>query len=87
MQGEDDKMSLLLKGALSHPDRREILGYLMGSAEEASTGALAAALGLDAVKVSYHLKVLRGAELVVEVEEEQGHGERAYVAAGMSGAG
>jgi DNA-binding transcriptional ArsR family regulator len=85
MQDEDHKMKRLLKGALSHPDRGKILGYLLGNAEETSTSELAGALGLDAAKVSYHLKVLRGADLVMQVEEEQGRGERAYLAAGLAG--
>ncbi len=86
MCSEDHKMkNRLLKGAFSHPDRREVLGYLMGSAEGASASELADVLGLDAVKVSYHLKVLRDADLVMQVEEGQGQGELAYLAAGLAG--
>ena len=85
MQADNNKMTRLLKRALSHPDRREILGYLMGSAEETSTSELADALDLDAAKVSYHLKVLRDADLVMQAEEAQGQGERTYLAAGMAG--
>jgi len=85
MQAEDKKMNRLLKGAFSHPDRKEILSYLMGSAEGTSARELADVLGLDPAKVSYHLKVLCDADLVMQVEEGQGQSERAYVAAGMAG--
>jgi DNA-binding transcriptional ArsR family regulator len=78
-------MNRLLEGALSHPDRKKILGYLMGSAEETSPSELAEALDLGVARVSYHLKVLHGADLVTQAEEAQGHGERAYLAAGMAG--
>ncbi len=77
-------MNRLLEGALSHPDRKKILGYLKGSAEGTSARELADVLDLGAAKVSYHLKVLRDAALVVQVEEGQGHGERAYLAAGLA---
>jgi DNA-binding transcriptional ArsR family regulator len=82
MQAEDKKMSRLLKGALSHPDRKAILDCLIGSAEGMSERELADVLDLDPAKASYHLKVLRDANLVMQIEEGQEHGKRAYVAAG-----
>lgn len=87
MKYADRKMHRLLKGALSHPDRKEILGYLMGRAGPMSEGDLARVLDIGEAKVKYHLTVLRDAELVMQVEEGQGQGEHAYVAAGMAGSG
>jgi len=77
----------LLKQALSHPARQEILGHLMGSAEPMSEGDLAKLLDLGEAKVTYHLAVLRNAELVAQTEDghELGPGEREYLAAGMAG--
>jgi DNA-binding transcriptional ArsR family regulator len=86
MQGEDDQMNLLLKRALSHPDRREALGYLMGSGEGVSESELADVLDLGRARLKYHLTVLRNADLIAEIEDvqEQGQGECAYVAAGFT---
>ncbi len=77
----------LLKQALAHPARQEILGHLMGSAEPMSEGDLAMLLDLGEAKVTYHLTVLRNADLVVQTEDgqEPGPGEREYLAAGMAG--
>jgi DNA-binding transcriptional ArsR family regulator len=69
------------KRALSHPKRREILDYLTerGGAGEAE---LIEALGLTAVRVKYHLGVMRDAGLVVHVEgSERDDAGRFYVAA------
>jgi len=85
MQSESKKMSLLLKGALAHPDRREVLGYLLGSAEGTSERELAGALGLSEAKIKYHLTVLRGADLVMQVDDDQGREQSAYIAAGFAG--
>ena len=84
MQADDHEMNRLLKKTLSHPDREKVLGYLIGRGEGTSAHELADALGLDPAKVSYHLEVLRDADLVIQVEEGQGHGERAYAAAGIA---
>ncbi len=85
MEYTDPHTTRLLKGALSHPARQEILGYLMGSAEPMSKGDLADVLDIGEAKVKYHLKVLRDADLVVQDEEGQGQGEQAYLAVGMAG--
>jgi DNA-binding transcriptional ArsR family regulator len=76
-----------LKQALSHPARQAILGYLLGSGEPMSEGDLARLLDLGEAKVTYHLTVLRQADLVMQTEEgqEPGLGEREYLAAGMAG--
>ncbi len=78
-------MNRLLKRALSHPDRKEILGYLMGSGEPTSERELADVFNLSEPKVKYHLKVLRDAELVTQIDEGQGQDGRTYAAAGMAG--
>jgi DNA-binding transcriptional ArsR family regulator len=87
MDRPDPHTVRLLKGALSHPARQEILGHLTGSAEPMSEGDLARLLDLGEAKMAYHLTVLRQAELVVQTEDgqEPGPNEREYLAAGMAG--
>lgn len=67
------EMDQLLTRALSHPKRREVLAYLMGKREGTGTseGDLADAFGLTAARLKYHLTVLRSADLVVRLEDEQ----------------
>lgn len=85
MDYTDPHTTRLLKGALSHPNRQEILGYLMGSAEPMSEGDLTRMLDIEEAQVKYHLTVLRGAELVMQIKEGQEPDGRAYSAAGMAG--
>lgn len=61
------------------PLRRELLAQL---AEPASAAGLSAALGLPRQKISYHLKVLEEAGLIVVTAERQRRGfvERLFVA-------
>lgn len=59
-----------LKRALSHPKRREILGYLMGKRDRAGTSEreLADAFGLAVSQAAYHLWVLRDVDLIVTLD-------------------
>ena len=54
--------------ALSDPQRREILELLRGSRRNA--GELAAALGISAPALSYHLRLLKQAGLILEYREK-----------------
>lgn len=53
---------------LSDPQRREILEILKSGRQ--SAGELAARLGISAPAMSYHLRLLKGAELVLEYKEK-----------------
>jgi predicted ArsR family transcriptional regulator len=67
----------LAKQALSHPERFEMLDCITQRGAGIGEAELAEALGLPAVKVRYHLTVLRNADLVAYLEETAGR----YVAA------
>lgn len=54
--------------ALSDPQRREILTLLRDG--RMSAGDIAARLGVTPAALSYHLKLLRGADLVMEYKEK-----------------
>jgi DNA-binding transcriptional ArsR family regulator len=74
-----------LRRALGHPKRLEICGFLTreGGADEAE---LAEALSLTAPVVSYHLTVLRDADLIVRVEDgDHGQSGHSYIAATSPG--
>lgn len=53
---------------LSDPQRREILEILKSGRR--SAGDLASELGISAQAMSYHLRLLKGAELVLEYKEK-----------------
>lgn len=53
--------------ALSDPQRREILSLLRGGRKNA--GELASALGISAAALSYHLRLLKEADLLLEYRE------------------
>lgn len=70
----------MLRRAVRHPKRLEMLGYLAGEEAGIDEVKLAEALGLNPLLVKYHLKVLRRADLVVSVDREPGASEH-YIAA------
>ncbi|MBR4519672.1 MAG: winged helix-turn-helix transcriptional regulator [Victivallales bacterium] len=53
--------------ALSDPQRREILELLRGGRKNA--GELASVLGISAPALSYHLRLLKEADLLLEYRE------------------
>ena len=53
---------------LADPQRREILTMLRGSRMNA--GEIAQRLGVSPAALSYHLKLLKGADLVLEYKEK-----------------
>jgi DNA-binding transcriptional ArsR family regulator len=57
----------VLKRAIRHPKRLEILGFLAGSETGCDESALAKALGEPPARLRYHLKVLQSADLVAHV--------------------
>jgi len=74
-----DPIGPLLKRALSHPKRVEILDYLTrkGDGTGMRRTELARVLGLSAAKVKYHLRVLDDSGLIVRVKDRgQGSHER-----------
>lgn len=79
-------MDALLRRALEHTRRTEILGYLMQKKGDGGTeeSELADSLGLTMAEVGYHLKVLRDADLTVRVHHAPGADER-YIAAASAG--
>jgi DNA-binding transcriptional ArsR family regulator len=82
-EGKHPQADPVLKRALSHPRRLEVLDYLMQK-KEAGTGEaeLAEALDLSSPRVGYHLLVLQNADLIVPVaDREQGR----YIAAASAG--
>lgn len=54
--------------ALSDPQRREILTMLRGG--RLNAGEIAERLGVTAAALSYHLKLLKKADLVMEYKEK-----------------
>lgn len=75
-------MDALIRRALAHPKRMEILSYLMqnGNGEGINEAELADSLSLAMTGVGYHLKVLQDADLIAHVDDQgQGTDER-YVA-------
>lgn len=71
-------MDPVREGALSHPKRLEMLGYLRQQKTGTDEKKLVEALGLPAPRVKYHLSVLQSADLIAPVSDrEQGR----YVAA------
>lgn len=82
-----DQIDPLLKRALSHPKRLEILGYLAQKRDGTSEGELADALGLTVSLTLYHLRVLHDTDLIAQVQDEQerANADRSYVAAAVSG--
>jgi len=63
----------VLKRAVRHPRRLQILGFLAGSETGCDESDLAKALNEPPAKLRYHLGVLQSADLVAHV----GHGEAA----------
>jgi len=72
---------IVLKRAVRHPKRLELLGYLAGKKSGTEEDELAEVLGLTPPLVKYHLEVLRSADLVAHVEESAGGADRYIVAA------
>ena len=68
----------VLKRALSHPKRLEILGSLMQKKLGTDEEELVEALGLVASTVRYHLTVLHDADLIVQLDDGEA---RSYVVA------
>lgn len=88
MQGQSKESSAqdtVVKQAISHPKRLEMLGYLAGKKTGIDQVELAEALNLNPPLVNYHLRVLQSADLVAPVEDsEPGAIDRyAVVAAGL----
>jgi DNA-binding transcriptional ArsR family regulator len=72
----------VIKRALSHPKRLEILGYLRQKGTGTDEAELVTALDLTAPRVKYHLSVLQSAGLIARVDDlEQGR----YIAAASAG--
>ncbi len=83
MQGQGKQSSheeTVLKRAVRHPKRLELLGYL-ASRKGGTEGELAEALGLTLPRVTYHLGVLRSADLVAQVEDAEPGTAGRYVVA------
>ncbi len=59
----------LVKQALSHPERSDMLGCITQRGSGMGEGELADALGLTRAKVKYHLTVLRNADLIAPAEQ------------------
>jgi DNA-binding transcriptional ArsR family regulator len=75
-------MDPVREGALSHPKRLEMLGYLKQQKTGADEEKLVEALGLPASRVKYHLSVLQSADLIAPVSDrDQGR----YVVASSAG--
>jgi DNA-binding transcriptional ArsR family regulator len=74
-----------LRGAVLHPRRIEILSYLLRKRDGTRELELGKALGLPFPQVEYHLKVLREADLIAQLEARQGREKagRSFVAAGQ----
>jgi len=91
MQDESNRIRQidpLLKRALSHPKRVEILDYLTRKGDGVRTRRteLARVLGLSAVEVKYHLRVLDDADLIARVKGRgQGRAQRSYKAPASAG--
>lgn len=71
MQGQSKESSFqdsVLKQAVSHPKRLEVLGYLAGKKTGIDQIKLAEALDLNISLVKYHLGVLCSVDLVAHVE-------------------
>ena len=58
-----------MRGALRHPKRVGMLSYLMERREGVGEDELAAAVGLTLPGARYHLTILRGADLVTDVDQ------------------
>ena len=74
MQGKSKESSpqeTVLKRAVSHPKRLEMLGYLAGKKTGIDQVELAKALGLSLPLVQYHLGVLHCADMVTPVEDSE----------------
>jgi DNA-binding transcriptional ArsR family regulator len=70
----------VIKRALSHPKRLEMLGYLRQKGTGTDEAELVTALDLATPRVRYHLSVLQSAGLVSHVDDrKQGTTDR-YVA-------
>lgn len=78
--GESSLQDAALEQAVSHPGRREILGYLEGKKTGIDEVELAEALGLNPPLVKYHLGVLHSADLVAPVEDPEPGAIDRYVA-------
>jgi predicted transcriptional regulator len=77
-------MDPVLKGALSHARRIEILGHLMHQANTASTKKVARALNISLHQAAYHLTVLHNADLIARVKTAQELGRVEYSYAAMA---
>lgn len=74
----------MLKRALSHPKRLEILGCLTKKEAGTSEEELIEALGLTPSRVRYHLAVLQSADLIAHVDRASGALDQ-YVATASAG--
>lgn len=82
-ENQSQDMEIQIQRALAHPRRREVLGYLLQQGEDGGTteDELAAEFGMGRRILEYHLKVLRDADLIAHVDDEQTAGvKRSYVA-------
>jgi DNA-binding transcriptional ArsR family regulator len=73
--------SPVIKRALSHPKRLEMLGYLRQKGTGTDEAELVTALGLDAPRVKYHLSVLQSAGLIAHIDDRKQETTGRYVAA------
>jgi len=83
MQGESKQFSqedIALKRAVGHPKRLELLGCLARSKTGMEEAELSEALGLTPSLVTYHLGILRSADLVAHVEDAKPGTPLRYVA-------
>lgn len=75
-------MDALIRRALAHPKRTEILCYLIqhGDGEGAEETELADSLGLALAGVKYHLRVLQDADLIAHADDQGPGTDERYVA-------
>ena len=89
MQDEDNQppnMDAQIRKALTHPKRTEIFGYLIREKDGTSEGELADEFDMGIPLVTYHLKVLHDADLIVRVEgRDLGNAGYSYIAAASTG--
>jgi predicted ArsR family transcriptional regulator len=83
MQGQSKESNFqdtVLKQAVSHPRRLEMLGFLAGKKTGIDEVELAEALGLNLPLVKYHLGVLCSADMVAHAENSKSGTIDRYVA-------
>jgi len=72
-------MDALIRRALAHPRRREILCYLIQHGDGDET-ELADSLGLALAGARYHLRVLHDADLIAHADDQGAGTDERYVA-------